>query len=257
MAKNFRPNPSKGEPQNPHYHPQYNWHPHWALDTQSKTIATSQYNKTWNSRHSHLARQYPDAPAYGAFLIYITDKFLWRENMRRAYGSEFAETMRFPGRYRGPWYRRRVCTGGLCGECEQCGCYCRCWVGSECSERQRKGECLYVEGMKSRESCCSRVGRSVGKESDVELGVDEGIIDPDIPIPSIETDGETCSPRMNIGTGKVDTIKLGELVLDPDIPIPSIERDADDSRDKEESEGRLVELQNGKDERRLIEEESQ
>ncbi|KAF7887726.1 hypothetical protein EAF00_010020 [Botryotinia globosa] len=57
---------------------------------------------------------------------------------------------------------------------------------------------------------------------DVELGVDEEISDPDIPIASIETDEETCSPGIKIGPGKGDTTKVGEMVLDPDIPIPSI-----------------------------------
>ncbi|KAF5875337.1 uncharacterized protein Bfra_003791 [Botrytis fragariae] len=110
--------------------------------------------------------------------------------------------------------------------------------------------------MISEEVCCSRAGRSVGKERDVELEVGEGIIDPEIPIPSIETDGETCSSRINIGTGKEGTLTLGEMGLDPDIPIPSIELDGDAFTDKEESEGRLVEFQNGEDERRLIEEEN-
>ncbi|CCD43613.1 hypothetical protein BofuT4_uP064550.1 [Botrytis cinerea T4] len=44
----------------------------------------------WNSRHSHLVRQYPDAPHYGPFLMYITDEASWRENMRREYDSGFA-----------------------------------------------------------------------------------------------------------------------------------------------------------------------
>ncbi|TGO76910.1 hypothetical protein BELL_0131g00010 [Botrytis elliptica] len=61
---------------------------------------------------------------------------------------------------------------------------------------------------------------------------------------------------MNIGTEKEDTMELGEMVLDPDIPIPSIEPDADDFMDKEVSGGRLVELQNGKNERHIVEEES-
>ncbi|THV51717.1 hypothetical protein BGAL_0101g00190 [Botrytis galanthina] len=61
---------------------------------------------------------------------------------------------------------------------------------------------------------------------------------------------------MNIGTGKEDTMKLGEMVLDPDIPVPSIKLDGDEYMEEEESEESFVELQNGKDERRAIEEES-
>ncbi|KAF7883205.1 uncharacterized protein EAF02_005125 [Botrytis sinoallii] len=60
---------------------------------------------------------------------------------------------------------------------------------------------------------------------------------------------------MNFGTENED-MELGEMVLDSDIPIPSIELDADDFMDKEVSGGRLVELQNGKDERHIVEEES-
>ncbi|KAM0127800.1 hypothetical protein ACHAP3_008656 [Botrytis cinerea] len=116
----------------------------------------------WNSRHSHLARQYPDAPLYGPFLMYITDEASWREKAT----------------------------------------------------------------------------------------------DPDVAIPSIETDGETCSPRMNIGSGKEDPIELGGMDFNPDIPIPSIETDGDEFMDEEESEERVVELQNGRGERLVIEEES-
>lgn len=176
--------------------------------------------------------------------------------MRRLYGTEIAGTMRFPGRYRGLWYRRRVCAGEVCGECGQCGCYCRCWVGSECLESKREGGCLHVEREESGEFGCSRVGGSVREERDEELGVDEGIIDPDIPIISIETGGETCLHRMNLGTGKEDTMRLGEMVLDPDIPIPSIELDGGEHMEEEEPGESLVELQSGKDERRAIEEES-
>ncbi|TGO41093.1 hypothetical protein BHYA_0027g00090 [Botrytis hyacinthi] len=103
----------------------------------------------------------------------------------------------------------------------------------------------------------SLFARDARKERDAELGVDEGIVDPDIPVASIETDEETCSPGINIGPGKEDTMELGEMLLDPDIPIPSIELDGDEHmEEEEESEGRLVELQNGKDERHVIEEES-
>ncbi|KAM0173330.1 hypothetical protein ACHAPC_010461 [Botrytis cinerea] len=144
----------------------------------------------WNSRHSHLARQYPDAPLYGPFLMYITDEASWRE--RKLHG----------------------------------------------------------------ESCELRVRRSVRKESDVDLELNAEATDPDVAIPSIETDGETCSPRMNIGSGKEDPIELGGMDFNPDIPIPSIETDGDEFMDEEESEERVVELQNGRGERLVIEEES-
>ncbi|TEY52906.1 hypothetical protein BOTCAL_0253g00090 [Botryotinia calthae] len=190
MNVNSKPNPAQGEPQEPHYHPQYNWLPHWALDSQSKRMATHQYNKTWNSRHSHLSRQYPDAPLYGPILMYITDKASWREIWMLLPMSGGKEMFGSP-----------------------------------------------EEGVK----------RSVRKESDVELEVSVGAADPDVPIPSIETDGETYSPRMNICPGKEDPMKLGWMDLDPDIPIPSIEFDGDEFMDEEGSEERLAELQNGKE----------
>ncbi|TGO21469.1 hypothetical protein BPAE_0218g00060 [Botrytis paeoniae] len=225
MAKNFGPNPSKDEPQNPHYHPQYNWHPHRALDSQSKTIATHQYNKTWNSRYSHLARQYPDAPAYGPFLIYITDKVLWRE---RGLGIDGG-------------FVRVNCVGDVdsVDVIVDVGWEVSVWI------------------VRGRGSVYMLKGRNLGrKERDVELEVGGAISDPDIPTPSIETDGEICSSRMNIGTGKEDTIKLGGIGSDSDIPIPSIELDGHEFIEEEESEGSLVELQNGNDERHLIEEEN-
>ncbi|TGO20190.1 hypothetical protein BTUL_0001g02020 [Botrytis tulipae] len=219
MSKNPRPNPSKREPQTPHYHPQYNWRPHWALDSQSQSIATRQYNKTWNSRHTYLARRYPDAPAYGPFLVYITDKSLWRE---RDFGIDGG-------------FVEGKCVGNVDSVDVIADVWCR---------------------GKNLGSFVAREWVGVRKERDVELGVDEEIGDPDIPIASIETDEETCLPGINTGPGKEDTTKLGEMVLDPDIPIPSIELDGDECMEEEEPEGRLVELQSGKDERRVVEEES-